>query len=72
MDVSFLKSNRFWAMLIGVGIWYCNQKGFIGALEMQAIESILAGFVGIRTVDRLGEKTGTTTLVSMTTDESGK
>lgn len=79
MDVSFLTSNRFWAMIIGVAVWYGQQKGFIGALEMQAIEAILAGFVGLRTVDRLGEKAGTTTLVSMppvvnnlSTEESGK
>jgi hypothetical protein len=75
MDVSFLTSNRFWAMAIGVLVWYGKQKGYIGELEMQAITAFLTGFVGIKTVDRLGEKAGTTTIMATPVDsgyQSGK
>lgn len=73
MDVSFLTSSRFWAMFMGVIVWYLQQRGLIGALEMQAISIFLSGFIGIRTVDRLGEKAGTTTLItSPNSEDSGK
>lgn len=76
MDVSFLTSNRFWAMTIGVLAWYGEKKGYLGVVEMQAIAMFMSGFIGIKTVDRLGEKAGTTTLVAaptvVNTDESGK
>lgn len=76
MDVSFLTSNRFWAMAIGVLAWYGEKKGYLGLIEMQAIAMFISGFIGIKTVDRLGEKAGTTTLVATpivsNTEESGK
>ena len=58
MDLSFLKSNRFWA-LVGAGIViYLKSKGFIGEAEVVLAETILGGFVVIRTVDRASEKLG--------------
>lgn len=58
MDLEFLKSNRFWAMILGAVILYLSSKGFLGKEELILIETIIAGFVGVRTVDRLGEKIG--------------
>ena len=75
MDVSFLTSSRFWFMTVGVLSWYAQQKGWIGELEMKAIASFVTGFIGIRTVDRLGESAGTTKFVSLPVsqqDLSGK
>lgn len=54
----FLKSNRFWALVLGAAILYLQQKNLIGAAETTLIETVLAGFIGIRTVDRFGEKSG--------------
>jgi hypothetical protein len=58
MDFSFLKSNRFWAMVIGALAIYLTEKGLIGEAEIKLIGTITAGFVGIRTVDRFSEKIG--------------
>lgn len=74
MDFSFLKSNRFWSLVIGAFVYYGQQKGFIGPEEMQLIITILGGHVAIRTVDRLGEKAGETTVVAtvQAAGEAGK
>jgi hypothetical protein len=58
MDFSFLKSNRFWAMVLGALAIYLTEKGLIGEAEIKLIGTITAGFVGIRTVDRFSEKIG--------------
>jgi hypothetical protein len=51
----FLKSTRFWALvLIGLSIWF-NQLGWIPA-ELQAfIYTVAGGHVGLRTIDRFSE-----------------
>lgn len=54
----FLKSTRFWALVVGALCLYLYTKGWIGQPEVVLIETILGGFVGIRTVDRFGEKSG--------------
>lgn len=56
MDFQFLKSNRFWALvLVGVVMalksWGLVDEGVAGALM-----TVLLGFVGVRTIDRVGEK----------------
>ena len=58
MSVNFLSSNRFWALVIGAVILYLQSKSYIGAAETALIETILGGFIGIRTVDRFAEKAG--------------
>jgi hypothetical protein len=56
--LEFLKSTRFWALVIGAVTLYLQRRGLIGESEMILIETIVSGFIGIRTVDRLGEKVG--------------
>jgi len=53
---SFLYATRFWAMVIGAASVYLKAKGWIGAPEMEAIATIMAVFVTVRTVDRFGEQ----------------
>lgn len=55
---NFLKSNRFWALVLGAVILYLHTKALIGKEEVILFETILAGFVGIRTIDRAAEKSG--------------
>ena len=57
MNFDFLKSNRFWSVVIGAVVLYLNTKGYIGQSEMMLIETILGGHIVIRTIDKnLGEK----------------
>lgn len=56
MDLSFIKSNRFWAIVIGAVVVYLKAKGWIGTAETILIESIVVPFVGVRTIDRLGDR----------------
>jgi len=62
MNLEFLKSNRFWAGVVGslsavliapdftTNPWFVSLGKFLGLLA--------SVFIGIRTVDRLGEKIG--------------
>jgi len=52
----FLKSTRFWALVIGAVSIYLKTKGWIGDSEMQLIATITAGFTAIRTFDRASEQ----------------
>ncbi len=56
MNIDFLKSNRFWAIVIGALSVYAQSKGWIGDPEMVAIATIMGGYVTVRTVDRVGDK----------------
>ena len=56
--LDFLTATRFIALLIGAVSFYLQTKGFIGDAEIVLIETIVGGFITIRTVDRLGEKIG--------------
>lgn len=58
MDLSFLKSNRFWVMVVGAVVIYLQQKRWIGEAELKLITTLAAGFIGIRTIDRAAEKIG--------------
>lgn len=58
MNLDFLKSNRFWALVIGAIVFYLKTKGFIGDPEMILIETILGGHITLKTVDRAAEKIG--------------
>lgn len=52
----FLKSNRFWAIVIGAISIYLEAKGWIGEPERNLIAVVTGGFVAVRTVDRTAEK----------------
>lgn len=58
MDLSFLKSNRFWVMIVGAIVIYIKTRGWLGDAEFALIETVLGGFIAVRTVDRFGEKIG--------------
>ena len=58
VDLSFLKSNRFWALVIGAIAIYLEARGLIGNAELILIDTIAFAFIGVRTIDRLGEKMG--------------
>lgn len=60
MDLKFLTSNRFWAMIIAAVSYYLQSKGILGSEEMVLIATIAGGFVGVRTFDRAAEKLGGT------------
>ena len=48
----FLTSTRFWALVLGVLSVYLSSKGWIGEAERNLIASFMAGFIGIKTVDK--------------------
>jgi len=54
----FLSSNRFWAVIIGAVILYLNEEAIINDNLTALLETIMLSFVGIRTIDRFGEKIG--------------
>lgn len=45
-------------MVIGAVVIYLKAENIIGQNEMILINTILGGFISVRTVDRLGEKIG--------------
>lgn len=58
MDLTFLKSNRFWA-LIGIGIvTTLKMSGILVAEIADPLLVILGGFITVRTIDRASEKIG--------------
>lgn len=58
--MNFLHSTRFWG-LVGLAVVGFLQANFWIDQEIaQVIITILAGHIGIRTIDRLGEKAGAT------------
>lgn len=60
----FLTSPRFWALVIGAVMFYLSSKGWVGEQEMILANTIIAGFITIKTIDRnLGDaKEGVTTV----------
>lgn len=48
----FLKSNRFWAVVVGAIALYLQQKGIFGEAEMTLVATIAGLFTLVRTVDR--------------------
>lgn len=59
MDFTFLKSNRFWAMVIGALAIYLKVKGWMGEAEMTLIVTLAGGFITVRTIDRASETVST-------------
>ena len=54
----FLKSNRFWALVIGALVHAAFVDGIISAAFHEAGLMIAGGFVGLRTLDRATEWLG--------------
>lgn len=57
---AFLKSTRFWKIVMAVGIQALVAYGVIDVVIGNSISTILGLDVVVRTVDRHGEKTGNT------------
>ena len=55
-NFEFLKATRFWALVIGAVAYYAKTKGYIGDAEMVLVETIVGGFITVRTADRFSEK----------------
>lgn len=55
MDLSFLKSVRFWKLFAAATAEFLASQGIITTELAHAISALLAGSVIVRTVDRLGE-----------------
>lgn len=53
---AFLSSPRFWMLVIGAVALALYQDGYITEAWVTAIGTITAGFIGIRTADRIGDK----------------
>lgn len=56
--MEFLTSNRFWALALLGGVLWLGHAGFITPELANSLSVLLGGFVGVRTIDRLGEKVG--------------
>lgn len=52
MDFGFLKSTRFWAIVIGALSIYLQTKGIFGDAEMVLVATVTAAFTVVRTVDK--------------------
>lgn len=58
MDIQFLKSERFWAIVINAAVLYLQQKGYIGREELALVTAIIGPFVVVGTIDRVGKNIG--------------
>lgn len=56
--LEFLLAPRFWALVIGAVSIYLKTKGIIGEPEMVLIATLTAGFITVKTVDRVAETIG--------------
>ncbi|MEM5853835.1 MAG: hypothetical protein QW228_05700 [Candidatus Aenigmatarchaeota archaeon] len=54
-DWSFLKSRRFWALVAIAIVRVLEGEGIIPSTIANGIYTILAGFIGIRTIDKFSE-----------------
>lgn len=52
----FILAPRFIALVIGALSIYAKAKGLIGEPEMVLISTIMGGFIGVRTLDRMSEQ----------------
>lgn len=54
-DFSFLTSRRFWALVVVAILGVLDVEGIVSGEVAKALEIILYGFIGVRTIDRFGE-----------------
>ena len=55
---SFLKSTRFWVMILGALSVYMESKGWLGESERNLIATVATVFVTVKTLDRGAEAMG--------------
>ncbi len=67
----FLKSTRFWAIVIGATSVYLQSKGIIGDPEMLLIATITSGFTVVKTIDRTSEVIASGKNIIVTSEEVG-
>lgn len=53
---AFVKSNRFWVLVLGATSVYLESKGLIGEAERNFIATISTIFITVATLDRGAEK----------------
>lgn len=58
MNFEFLKSNRFWGLIIIAVAKVLEAEMILDSIIVQPLIALVLGFIAIRTVDRLGEKIG--------------
>lgn len=58
MNLEFLKSNRFWGLIIIAVAKVLEAEMILDSIIVQPLIALVLGFIAIRTVDRLGEKIG--------------
>ena len=62
MDFTFLKSTRFWSIVIGAVAVYLSDKGLIGQPEMALVATITGLFVVVGSADSVAKKIGNATV----------
>lgn len=55
---AFLYSTRFWALVALVAVMVASDNGWLTVSTAEYVITLLGGFIGIRTVDRFAEKSG--------------
>jgi hypothetical protein len=56
MKFDFLKSRRFWSLVVIAIIGVLESEAILSSDIANAIIVLLGGFIGIRTIDRFSEK----------------
>lgn len=51
--LDFIKSRRFWGLVVVAIIGVLNAEGVLGGEITEALKIIIWGFIGIRTVDKV-------------------
>jgi len=57
-NLSFLKANRFWVLVLYAVVLLLANYGILPLEVSMPLEAACLGFIGVRTVDRLGEYSG--------------
>lgn len=58
MNKDIFRSTRFWSIVLIAILWFLESNMWMGTNAVVAVTTILMGHIGVRTVDRLGEKIG--------------
>jgi len=58
MDLAFLKSNRFYALVIAAIVGILKAEGIIDVSVADPLIALALAFVGVRTIDRVSEYIG--------------
>ena len=58
IDLTFLRSNRFWSLVLFALSFLLGKIGVFDAVTTNTLLTLFGGFIGIRTIDRFAEKIG--------------